>query len=224
MTTGDRGDLATATAHRAWDQCWGTEEGRSDWLVPESEVVSVASGLRAKGARRAVDLGCGVGRHALCLASLGFTVAALDGSEAGIAFARNAAVKAGHAIDFQTGLMTDLPYADQSFDYVLAWNVIYHGDREVVQRCLAEIHRVLRRRGTFQGTFLSQRNQHYGQGREIAPHTFILEGVSDKGHPHFYCHAAELVKLLKGFEPVSLIDREQLQPVSYHWHFVAERL
>lgn len=217
-------NLSTATAHRDWDQRWGSEEGRSDWLVPESDVVSTASGLRARGAIRAVDLGCGVGRHALYLASLGFAVAALDGSETGIAFARTAAAKAGHSIDFQTGLMTALPYADQNFDYVLAWNLIYHGDREVVQRCLTEVRRVLRRGGTFQGTFLSKRNRHYGHGRELAPNTFILEGVSDKGHPHFYCHAAELVKLLEGFEIVSLIDREQLQPGSYHWHFVAERL
>ena len=55
------------------------------------------------------------------------------------------------------------------------------------------------RGGMFQGTMLSKRNGHYGKGRRLAPNTFILEGVSDKGHPCFSCNAAELVRLLNGF-------------------------
>ena len=61
-------------------------------------------------------------------------------------------------------------------------------------------------------------------GIEVAPDTFVLEGVSDKGHPHFYCSAAEFVSLLAGFELVSLEDRVHRRPDSYHWQFVAERL
>lgn len=224
MNRGIEEHLWSATAYRAWDTRWEAETGRSDWLEPEKEVLDVAESLLAAKARRAVDLGCGVGRHAVCLASLGFEVAALERSESGLAFARAAAQKAGCPVDFQMGLMTDLPYADGSFDYVLAWNVIYHGDREVVRRCLSEIHRVLRRGGTFQATFLSKRNHCHGKGSRVAPDTFILDGVSDKAHPHFYCNGFELVELLKGFELISLCDREQSEPGSFHWHCVAERL
>lgn len=214
----------TATAYQDWDKRWGAEAGRSDWLTPEKEVLDVAAGLRAANAKRAADLGCGVGRHAIYLASLGFAVAALDRSDTGLAFARTAAQTAGYPVDFQMGLMTDLPYEDGSFDYVLAWNVVYHGDREVVHRCLLEIRRVLRRGGVFQGTFLSRRNRCYGKGCSVAPNTFILPGDSDKGHPHFYCNAMELVKLLKGFELSSLRDSEHSEPGSFHWHCVAEKL
>src|SRR3546814_5224903 len=112
--------------------------------------------------------------------------------------------------------MTELPYADASFDYLLSFNVIYHGDGGVVARAIAEIQRVLKPGGLFHGTLLSKRNGSYGLGEEIAPHTFVIAGAEgDKGHPHFYCNAAELVTLFAAFEPLSLVDREHERPG--HW-------
>jgi len=120
--------------------------------------------------------------------------------------------------------MTELPYPDATFDFVLAWNVIYHGDRDVVSRAIAEIRRVLRPGGLYQGTMLSKRDTLFGQGTEVASDTFVLDDVSDKAHPHFYCNAAELVALFAGFELWSLEDWEHRRPGSYHWHLLAERL
>ena len=71
------------TAVEAWDKRWATSEGRADWLEPHPAVVAILPELRARGAKRVLDLGCGVGRHALLLAEHGFNVEALDGSPAG---------------------------------------------------------------------------------------------------------------------------------------------
>nr|WP_298689631.1 class I SAM-dependent methyltransferase [uncultured Dongia sp.] len=120
--------------------------------------------------------------------------------------------------------MLALPLPDASCDYVLAWNVIYHGDRDVVRQCLDEIRRVLKPGGIYQGTMLSKRNGRYGKGEEVAPNTFVIHEESDKAHAHFYCNAAELVDLYQGFELQSLIDRPHQKPGSYHWHLVADRL
>ena len=214
----------TATAHHLWDSHWQTDEGRADWMVPDPAVEQTARLAAARGGRRALDLGCGVGRHALFLAKIGFTVSAMDGSDTGIGFLTEQARATGRQIDAQVGLMTDLPYPDGTFDFVLAWNVIYHGDRSIVLRAIAEIRRVLMPGGLYQGTMLSKRNENYGQGREVAPETFVLDGVTDKAHPHFYCNAAELMALFQGFELWSLDDREHRRPGSYHWQMVAERL
>jgi SAM-dependent methyltransferase len=214
----------TDTAHHSWDQRWQTSEGRKDWLKPEPDVEEWARKARERGAVSALDLGSGVGRHALLLASLGFKTFAIDGSESGIAHLCGEAAARGLAVSTRTGLMTDLPYEDGSFDYVLAFNVIYHGDRSVVERAIAEIRRVLKPGGLYQGTMLSKRDTTRLKGREIAPDTFVWDGESDKDHPHFYCSAAELVGLFQGFEIASLLDREHHRPGSWHWHLVAERL
>lgn len=212
----------TATAHRAWNNLWQTAEGRADWLTPEADVLDGAKLARDRGGRRALDLGCGVGRHALAFASLGFETAALDGSEAGIRELRAQATAAGLTVETGVGFMTDLPYADATFDYVLSFNVIYHGDGEIVRRAIAEIRRVLKPGGIYQCTMLSKRNVNYGEGTEIAPDTFVRDGDGDKDHPHFYCNAAELVALFADFELLSLSDREHSKSGSWHWHLLAE--
>ena len=84
-------DAVSTTAVEAWDKRWATEEGRADWFDPHPAVVARLPELTARGARRALDLGCGVGRHALLLAEHGLEVEALDGSPAGLAVARETA-------------------------------------------------------------------------------------------------------------------------------------
>jgi tellurite methyltransferase len=212
-----------ATAATEWDRRWQAEEGRADWLEPEREVIAAAELCYAAGGRVALDIGCGIGRHALALAAMGYNVTAIDGSDSGLAYATNDAQRQGLSLDFRNGSMLSLPLADASCDYVLAWNVIYHGDGGVVDQCVAEIARVLKPGGIYQGTMLSKRNGNFGKGREVASDTFVIDAISDKAHPHFYCDARTLTEIFKDFELWSLADREHRQPGTYHWHLVAQR-
>ena len=214
----------TATAYQAWEARWSSAPGRAAWLDPEPEVMAVVQDLRGAGGRRALDLGCGVGRHSLYLAHQGWTVSCLDASASGMQYLLSAATGRGLRVVPVIGAMTDLPYDAGQFDYILAWNVIYHGNGEVVRRCLAEIWRVLRPGGLYQGTMLSKRHRNFGSGREVASNTFVQDGgEGDKAHPHFYCDRTDLASLLSAFELRSLADRNHGGPGTYHWHLVAER-
>ncbi len=218
-------DADTATAFMAWDNRWSSEQGRADWIAPENDVRRIVPELKKRGAVNLLDLGCGIGRHYLFLASQGFRVFGTDASPNARELTKKAALEAGLAVDIRHSLMTDLPYEDGFFDYVLAWNVIYHGTQDVVNRTLSEIHRVLRPQGVFQGTMLSKRDSYYGLGRRVDANTFIAEVEDEeKQHPHFYCNGAELVSLLTGFEILSLQLCEQKRPGSYHWNIVAEKV
>ena len=211
------------TAHRTWNETWQTEKGRKDWSTPDAEVLAVGSTVLSAGGSRALDVGAGLGRHALALARLGFAVNALDASDAGIAQIRSAAEKEDLPVSAHAGRMDELPFDTEIFDFALSFNVIYHGDRQIAQRAIDEMHRVLKPGGVLMLTMLSKRNAHYGKGEEIAPGTFVVVGASDdKVHPHFYCNAAELVEMLSGFEILSLVDREQ-KPTHWHWHAVAQK-
>src|SRR5215831_10273724 len=132
------------TAVEAWDKRWATREGRADWLEPHPAVVAMLPELHVRGARRLLDLGCGVGRHALLFAEHGFTVDAIDGSAAGVDFARHEAATRGVQLSLHQAEADVLPFGDQIFDYVLSWNVIFHGTMGDVGRRLAEIWRVLK--------------------------------------------------------------------------------
>lgn len=216
----------TDTAHHYWNEAWATAGADSKWARPEAEVMEHAAGL-APGAR-ILDLGAGIGRHALALARMGHRVSAIDAAPQSVAAIGAAAAAEGLSVDVREGRMTDLPFADASFDHVLSWNVIYHGDEEIVARTFAEVRRVLVPGGSFMATMLSARRVPVelakAPGREISRNTWVFEGPGDKVHPHHFCTAADLVALLGGFELRTLADREHDSPGSWHWHLLAERL
>ena len=101
--------------------------------------------------------------------------------------------------------------------------MIYHGNAGDVGRRLAEIWRVLRPGGLYQGTMLPTRNSNYGIGRMVAPDTFVDDANDHRAHEHYYCDAAALVALFAGFELLALTQRQQRKPGSWHWHLIAER-
>jgi tellurite methyltransferase len=218
--------FSTATAHEFWDDRWQSESGRRGWSIPDPQVRACLEELQLKGYRSMLDLGSGAGRHALLMAEMGFEATALDASPTGLGFLAKEAKARNFNIATVEGHMCKLPFRDGEFDYVLALNVIYHGNENEVCRAIAEIRRVLRPGGVFQGTLLSKRHCEYGLGREISRGTFIQDRApnSDRDHPHHYTSASEAIALLHGFELLRMVDREQKRPGQWHWYFEAERL
>lgn len=214
--------MKTDTADAHWNDQWANIEAGSKWLTPEPDVTAWAKAF-APGSR-VLDLGAGVGRHALWLAERGHQVTALDAAPEGLAeIARFGSVETVEA------RMHALPFDDASFDHVLSWNVIYHGDEDILLRTISEIRRVLKPGGTYLGTMLSKRRLPHEtakySGREISRNAWVFDAPgTDKIHPHYFCNAAELLALFAGFELLQLKDQEHEKPGSWHWHLTAERL
>ena len=213
----------TDTADVHWNAHWAGDVAEK-WTVAEEDVHKWAAGL-APGSK-VLDLGAGVGRHALALAAAGFDVTAFDAAPDGLA--QIEAADAG--VTCVEGRMHVLPFEDATFDHVLSWNVIYHGNEDILLRTISEIRRVTKPGGTFLGTMLSKRRLPHETanlpgGREISRNTWVFDtNESDKRHPHYFCSAAELLALFQGFEISWLEDREHDKPGSYHWHMLAEKL
>ncbi|MGY5127076.1 class I SAM-dependent methyltransferase [Streptomyces nigrescens] len=102
-------DRWTSGAASWWDGFYADRGRAVPFFVakPDENLVSyLERGLIAPG--RALDLGCGPGRNALHLASLGFEVDAVDLSPAAVAWAEDRAREAGAEIGFHCGDAFDL--------------------------------------------------------------------------------------------------------------------
>jgi len=83
---------------------WDERYGRGDYATLEpspllARAVELCGAGDGDGERRALDLACGAGRHALFLAARGFRVTAVDASRVGVELTRERARERGLALD-----------------------------------------------------------------------------------------------------------------------------
>lgn len=110
-------------------------EGPVDRALLSAFAEMVASG----GLGPVCDVGCGPGRVAALLASLGLSVTGVDLSPRMVEVAR-----AAHpGLRFEVGSLTALDVADESLGGVVAWYSIIHTPPEDLPRVFAEFARVL---------------------------------------------------------------------------------
>ena len=92
-----------------------------------------------------LDLGSGDGRNSEFLRSQGANVSGVEVSEGICARARERFPR----VDFRTGTSMSLPFPDDTFDVLVAWNSIYYmnDEADVVEEHFAEAKRVLKETG-----------------------------------------------------------------------------
>ncbi len=211
---------------KTWEAEWRDRRSHDLWSVPDAEVVALLETLRSEGVERVLDLGFGLGRHVILLAREGYDTYGIEPTRSGFAYCREWLKAEGLRADIQIGEMTGLAYEDGFFDFVLSWNVIYHGTLHQLERALGEIRRVTLRGGLVYFTLNSTRNKHYGQGTEVEPDTFLNPMKADGDLPHHYSDEEEVLALLEDWDILSLKEQEEslagmLDPGSYHWMILA---
>jgi tellurite methyltransferase len=214
-------------AHQGWEQIW--RRGGSYGDTPEPQVVDLADRLKARGWSHVLDLGCGLGRHLLWLATGGFTVCGCDVSPTAVAACHNALARSGLRAGVLRAEMTALPFHDNVFDAAVAWDVIFHATVEGILRTVSGVHRSLRDGGLFLLTLNSTESTDrqlardalaLGEARELEPETYVVPSDAlDKALPHHYATEQEVrTRLLPGFHILSMREyvREYEDPRGQH--------
>jgi tellurite methyltransferase len=206
---------------KEWNEIWKTTVGRAGWLTPDPFVASLVPRFKEEGVRRVLDLGFGLGRHAILLGRERFEIYGIESSPVGLGFALDWAGHEDVALGLSLGDMSRLPYGQDSFDLVLAWNVIYHGTVEYIRSTIAEIERCLRPGGYLLCSLISTKNDEYGWGEEIEDGTYVVPGHCEKSHPHHYFDRDEVREFLKWFALLQCEDVPGGRTGSYHWQILA---
>jgi cyclopropane fatty-acyl-phospholipid synthase-like methyltransferase len=137
--------------------------------------------FRQFNVKKVLDLGCGAGRNSIFLAKKGFDVIGVDVSKSALRFANKWAQKERLSnATFTLETMANIPFNDCHFDAVVSISVIHHGVKEYIIRTIAEINRILRRKGVFMANIASVRDPRYGEGEKVEENTFqILEAFEE---------------------------------------------
>lgn len=133
--------------HERWNEVWAGSEPNYDPTEPQlRDSLALIQRFWPQLEGRFLEAGCGSAANALNLARAGVEVAGIDLSQAALDLAKAAFGKHALTGEFALGDVRELPFPDESFDFVYAGGVVEH----FVDSCdaVVEMARVLRPGGT----------------------------------------------------------------------------
>jgi len=170
---------------------------------PNTHLVNALARLELKRGGRALDLGCGSGRHLPLLVQHGFHPIGIDRSASAV----NQSRKFNPDVPLAQASALTLPFADEAFDFVLAWGVLFHLHPDRLNDALCDIRRVLSHEGMAILHALDpsdwRRDPNAGPAHRRALNSRHMDGVIDSFYtpeeivamiaPHFVVVSCEMV-------------------------------
>lgn len=157
--------------------------------------------------KRILDLGCGSGRHTIYLSKRGFEVYGMDNAATGLKQTRKKLKELGLKAKLKNSdCYKTFPYKDHFFDAVISSQVIHHAKLKDIQKCIAEIERVLHPGGIVFVT-VTQCSYHKSVDTKmklIEPRTYIMLDGFEKGVPHHIFTKTSLRKYFKNFRIIDI--------------------
>jgi ubiquinone/menaquinone biosynthesis C-methylase UbiE len=215
-------------SHDYWDGYFSDLNGAGqdlDWAGQWTE--PFLDRLKAQGAERLLDLGCGTGADVVRLVEAGFDVTGLDFSR--VALERARARVGERAKLVAADLAAGLPFADESFDAVMANVALHMFPDRITRRVFNDVWRVTRPRGLFVFHVNATEDRELRERRrpvvrEIEPN-YVLEQA---GQTVRFFSRDYLVELLSAWrelelELVEITDPTTAEPFKRVWRGVAQR-
>ncbi len=120
--------------------------------------------------------------------------------------------------------MLNLPFADDTFDCIMAYNVIYHTDTEGLVKSLEEITRVLKSKGELFITLKSKNSLSYqnaDQNKRIDNNTILRsEHDTKQDIPHLYTDIDDIKKYFKDYNFIKIpIEETEYYNIENTEHF-----
>jgi SAM-dependent methyltransferase len=212
-----------------WDSHWGEESQRQYWQEPSEEIIRLRDSLDRQKILDVLDLGCGIGRHAILFTESGFKVTAVDDSQKALSVLREKASEKQVTITSIEGSYSKEIFPEDSFDLVIAYNVLYHGYRDDFNRSIELVYRYLRPGGLFFFTCPTQQDAKYGNGKKVQENTYRSLNSVHPGDIHYFADEDDIAYFLRDFTGYT-VDREEhywdnndIRQFSSSWHILANK-
>jgi SAM-dependent methyltransferase len=200
----------------AWDNHYTREKSKLNY--PDEYLVRMLSKEIRENQTlqngKALDLGCGSGRHLKLLNDFNFN--SVIGAD--LSF---------HALKFCDGMLMvcdniKLPIKNESIDIIIAWGSLHYNYKSETPKMITEILRILKKSGIFLGTLRSSRDTYLKKGTNLGNDVWQTSLTDIEGSiSAFFCEE-EINSIFSQFETVQLGLSERtimgdLDKLISHW-------
>ena len=197
-----------------WERYYSTLKQMPRRLRKNAQfVVDALPDLKSHKFKKALDLGCGTGRHCVLLASNGFEVIGLDISKNALKMGKKLVQRDKlKNVALVCATMTNLPLKDCCLDAVISVSVIHHAFIKDIMATADEVFRILGKNGWFLANLASVADPRFGTGRMLEENTFwIMEAFKEKdfGELHHFFTKPQLFRLLQKFSEKKVAVMEE---------------
>jgi SAM-dependent methyltransferase len=166
---------------KVWEDIYS--QGKGMLSYPNESLVRLTySLLKPELHKQVLDYGFGAAANLLHLARRGFAMTGVEVSPSALEIAKNRCAQDSIHADLRLFEGGALPFDDNSFDAVIAWQVLYN-NWDSFHSAMREIERVLRPGGTFIGTMAGVNDVSHQMGRSIGDCEYI-SGVPGQEGAH----------------------------------------
>ncbi|NDJ85550.1 MAG: methyltransferase domain-containing protein, partial [Chloroflexi bacterium] len=197
---------------------WERIIGARDLVWPDDDVIRCTQRFfggkspEERAALTAFDIGFGTGQHTLYLALEGFQVTGIDVADVAMQRTREKLVSARLKADIRQEELSTTSFEDNSFDYVVAWGVLFLKPDTEIGADLRKIYDLMRPGGILLANFRTLNNWFYGLGEQQGNDLYLLDERAEEyqGILYRFFSKDDLAALLTeaGFETVYIEYKE----------------
>ncbi|MCR8632387.1 MULTISPECIES: class I SAM-dependent methyltransferase [Paenibacillus] len=190
---------------KKWDQLHEKNQFRLKY--PNEMVIRFIRGnFPSPAESHVLDLGCGAGRHVICLASEGYRMTGIDFSKPGLDYTQGILHSLNLEAQLVQGSITELPFENGCFDGIISFSVIYYFTTSDIKEIISEMYRVLKKGGKAFLVVRATDDKRYGQGEKVENNTFMLNTnhTNEEGLIMHFFDEEEVRGLFSSFSHVSV--------------------
>ncbi|GBF41794.1 methyltransferase domain protein [Leptospira ellinghausenii] len=198
-----------------WDKHY--ERPKSKLNFPDENLVRLLSKIDPPN-RKALDFGCGSGRHTFLLQSFGYEVKACDNAKTTI----DSLTNSEPSIQFLHTPNLPLPFEPEEFAVIVSWGVFHYNNRSEAKELLSSLYRSLAPNGYLLGSIRAEGDTHLGLSQGTINLTDLSGGYAETYSLH------DLKEFLSIFSEVAIgyTERTPLGKLTEricHWFFLAKK-
>jgi len=186
---------------------WKNESPNFKTRNPQKETIDFIDFLRSKKITKgkALDIGCGGGRHVILFAKQGFQSYGIDFSKTAIKLAKIDAKDKNINANFKVGDVLKLPYKKDTFDIVHDSGCLHHLSKRDWDLYLKNVLKVLKKEGYLK-LFVFSDNTKYLTGHKISK---TKNWIIHRSHYTHFFSKKEIKELFSGYFKILKIIEEK---------------